>query len=76
MGPNIIVEWLTLLLHIWEAHVQISTRRPLILTDVFRFHQYLHADAITMSFHILYISSFPSSSRLMLYSLELVRKHR
>jgi hypothetical protein len=33
--PNVVVEWLTFLLRILEVHVQISSRRPTILAEVF-----------------------------------------
>jgi hypothetical protein len=35
-GPNFMVEWLTLLLHILGVRVQIWTRRPAILIEVIR----------------------------------------
>jgi hypothetical protein len=32
--PNVVVKWLTLMLHIWEDRIEISTRRPATLTGV------------------------------------------
>jgi hypothetical protein len=34
--PNDVVEWLTLLLLVQEVRVQVSIRRPAILTEFFR----------------------------------------
>jgi hypothetical protein len=48
-GPNVVIEWLTLLLHIWYVRVQISAWRPAILTEGFSgFPQSLQANAPTV----------------------------
>jgi hypothetical protein len=43
--PNVAVEWIASLFHIWEVLVQIVVWTPIILTDVFCFPPYLHSDA-------------------------------
>lgn len=43
--PNVAVEWIASLFHIWEVLVQIVAWTPIILTNMFCFPPYLYSDA-------------------------------
>lgn len=43
--PNVAVEWVASLCHIWEVLVQIVAWTAVVLTDMFHFAPYLYSDA-------------------------------